>query len=429
MSNLSDLAGTAPTRRSFLSGISALATVPWVGARGPRPDPTVGRRLIVVWLDGGLSHLDSFDPKPAAPADVRGELGARPTALDGVLLSEHLPRLAARLDRCALLRSLTHHEANHDRGAHYLLTGQRPSPVVEHAALGAVLAGAAADDRAAMPAYIAIPTAPAQGGAGFLPGTCAPFAVGGDPGRPEFEVEALSPRDAVARAGVELLAELDAIDGAPRSAGEAVRDRIVAAARALREDPTVRAAFRLRDEPAALRDRYGRHRLGQSCLLARRLAAAGARCVVVRDEGWDHHAEIGRALTYGFPPKLPALDQAVAALLDDLWEQGLADAVTVLVASEFGRTPRLNPAGGRDHWPRAQSALLFGGGVRRGVVVGATDARGEEPVDAACSPGDLFATLALLAGLDLGTALTTPELGRPIPLVESGARPVQELLA
>ena len=190
----------------------------------------------------------------------------------------------------------------------------------------------------------------------------------------------------------------------------------------------MRERFDLAKEPAALHQRYGRHFLGQSCLLARRLVEGGVRSVFVRFKGWDHHRAIAKALTYGFPPKLEALNQALPALYRDLEERGLLETTTVLLASEFGRTPRLNPAGGRDHWSRASSALLFGAGIKRGAVLGKTDARGEEPVEDPVSPADLFHTVMAALGLDTDKIWQTPD-GRPVRLIEEGAQLLRPILS
>jgi uncharacterized protein (DUF1501 family) len=418
-------------RRAFLHGLACLpAALPALahaaGApHAPGPRRRRQRALIVVWLDGGMSHLDTFDGKPDAPAEVRGDLASIRGALDGTFVSAALPRLAARLDRCALLRSVTHGEGNHDRGSHLLLTGHRPSPVLVHPSLGAVLAHDASDGAPALPAYVAIPEGVAYAGAGFLQATRAPFATGGDPGQGTFAV-----RDATGDARgdrVDALRErLDALDGPPRGRRAEERARFAARAARLSRGDEARRWFDLANEPAERRARFGRHRLGQSCLLARRLVQGGVRTVLVTDPGWDHHRRIATELTYGFPGKLPALDEALAALLDDLRELELEDDVVVAVASEFGRTPRLNPSGGRDHWPRAQCVLLAGGGIRPGVV-GATDARGEEPIERPLAPEDVFATLAAAVGLEPDLVLQTPD-GRPVRLVADGAAPIAEVL-
>ncbi|MEO6594859.1 MAG: DUF1501 domain-containing protein [Planctomycetota bacterium] len=411
-------------RRSFLGGLAALPFAARELAMAPLRRP---RALILIWLDGGMSHLDTFDAKPEASPAIRGDLGSVRCAVDGVFVSEHLPELARRLDRCALLRSVTHGEGNHDRGSHLLLTGHRPSPVLVHPALGAVFGH---EPDAVLPPYVAIPQAVEYAGAGFLPPMRGPFVVGGDPGRADFAVRNLDAdggrvRVQATRAQA-MRTVVDELDGAPRGAAEAQRDHFVAMATRLSEDAAARRWFDLAAEPAEQRARYGRHRLGQSCLLARRLVQGGVRTVLVTDTGWDHHQQIKTALTYGFPPKLQALDQALSALLDDLRQQQLDDSVLVCVASEFGRTPRLNPLGGRDHWPRAQSVLLYGAGIRP-VVVGRTDARGEEPAERAIAPAEVFATLVAALGIDRELVLRTSD-GRPVRLVADEAEPVHEVL-
>jgi len=406
-------------RRSFLGQLAAL---PFAASGLAMARPVRPRSLILVWLDGGMSHLDTFDCKPEASPEIRGDLGSRRSAIDGVFVSEHLPRLAARLDRCALLRSVSHGEGNHDRGSHLWLTGHRPSAVLVHPALGAVHGH---EEGAVLPPYVAIPAAVDYAGAGFLPGTRGPFAVGGDPGQPGFLVRDLAPAASRSRA-LQLRAAVDARDGGPRGTHEAERDRFVSMADKLSGDPEARRWFELAAEPAERREEYGRNKLGQSCLLARRLVQGGVRTVVVTDTGWDHHTQIKTALTYGFPPKLVALDGALSALLDDLRRTGLDDSVVVCVASEFGRTPRMNPISGRDHWPRAQSVLLFGAGIRPGVV-GATDARGEEPAERPIAPEDVFATIGAALGIDPELVLHTAD-GRPVRFVAEGATAVHEVL-
>ena len=417
-------------RRRFLAGLSSLVALPAslrsIAQAGRPLAMPMWRKpgsLLLIWLDGGLSHLDSFDCKPEASPDIRGDLGSQKCAVEGVFLSEHLPELARRLDRCALLRSVTHGEGNHDRGSHLFLTGHRPSSVLVHPALGAIVGH---ERDSVLPPYIAIPDAVPYAGAGFLPAVRNAFAVGGDPGRADFVVQDLGGQLPATRRRLDLRATLDALDGPARSVDEQQRDHCVRMARRLSEDPAARQWFDLSAEAAAMRSRYGKHRLGQSCLLARRLLQGGARTVFVNDRGWDHHQQIKSALTYGFPPKLQALDQALSALLDDLRQQQLEDSVLVCVASEFGRTPRLNPEGGRDHWPRAQSVLLFGAGIKPGVV-GRTDARGEEPSERPITPGEVYATLVAALGLDAECILHTDD-GRPVRLLEDGVRPVHEIL-
>ena len=410
-------------RRQWMQGMAAMPLFSYLDWPTGYELPA-DRSLILLWLDGGLSHLDTFDCKPEAPPDIRGDIKSIKTGVDGVFFAEDLPKLAKRMNKMTLFRSITHGEGVHDRASQYLLTGHRPSPVLHHPFLGAVHALTA--EEGAMPALVAIPDAPTHGKQGFLSADKGPFEVGGNPGRPDFAVRNLSPRAGARRA--DLLRKLDELDGKPRSVSERARDSFLGKARALSLDAEARAVFDLGNEDPQLRQRYGRHKMGQSCLLARRLVENGTRSVLIRDIGWDHHRDVKRALTYGFPPKYVALDQSISALIDDLEARELSDKVLVVVASEFGRTPRLNPAGGRDHWPRSQAVLTFGAGMARGVAIGKTDLKGEAPEEGAMSPADFHATVVAALGGDLKKTLHTSD-GRPIPVIERGGEPVRGALS
>ncbi len=414
-------------RRPFLHTLGALPWLPQLLAASPEFQRS-DRALILLWMDGGMSHLDTFDGKPEAPVSIRGDLESRESALEGVFVSRELSRVGALMDRLALVRSLTSPEGNHDRGSHHVLTGRRPSPLLVYPSLGSVLGRFTdAEHENPMPPYVAIPDAHPYAKQGFLPTSHAPLEIEGTPGRAGFEVKDLVPPVPMARA-LSYLQTLDRLDGRPKSVTESARDQFLERARFVSTSPEVRRRFDLSEEPPEMHGLYGRHFLGQSCLLARRLVEGGVRCVFVRDKGWDHHRGIARALTYGFPPKLEALNQAIPALFQDLEERGLLERTTVLLASEFGRTPRINPSGGRDHWSRASSALLFGAGIRRGAVIGKTDARGEEPVEDPVNPGDLFHTLLAALGADLDTVWQTPD-GRPVKIIEEEHRLLRPLLA
>ena len=268
-------------RRDFCAGLAALAIARLT--RSPR-------RLVLVWLDGGASHLDTFDCKPEAGVHIRGDLGSVRAPLSDVFVSEHLPLLAQRLPRCALVRSLTHGEGNHDRGTHLWLTGKRPSPVLVHPSLPAVIAHSCPET--ALPMFVSIPDAPMYGGAGFLPAPCGPFEVGGDPGQRDFRVRDLTPR-ADSTAALDLLATVDRLGDTGRLAktgrtsDERSRDRFLQQALTLSRDPAVARAFDLCAESNERRERYGLHRLGQSCLLARRLLEGGVRGIPARFEERD----------------------------------------------------------------------------------------------------------------------------------------------
>jgi uncharacterized protein (DUF1501 family) len=386
------------------------------------------KSCILIWLDGGPSHLDTFDPKPEAPGEVRSQFRSIGTSVDGIQICEHLPRTAKVMREVALIRSLTHELGNHDTGTRFLLTGHRPTPALEHPSLGSLVAHEAGFG-AALPPYVAIP-GDAVGGnsgaarSGYLPGAFSAFNVGPDPGR----VRDLQLPDGVSFARSErrreMLAKMDAFSREVESgAATQSRDAFYEQAYRLLASNEARGAFDLSQEKPALRERYGPGRIGAGCLLARRLVEAGARFVTVVDTGWDMHTQIFRELPdarFAGSGKLPSLDRAYAALLTDLRERGLLDSTLVVMMGEFGRTPKLNAAAGRDHWPRAGFACLAGGGVRGGQVIGATDAHGEVPVERPVSPPDLAFTLLRLLGVDPARELRTPS-GRPIKMMSEGS--------
>ena len=407
------------TRRAFLAGsvfgLGLADALAW--AKGP----AAAKSCVLVWLDGGPSHLELFDLKPDAPAEIRGEFKATRTPLDGVRVCEHLPRLAKILDRTTILRSLTSPEGNHDRASCYMLTGRRPTPALVYPSAGSVIAREA--PRSVMPAYITVPTPPQYGGAGFLDGAFEPFSVAGAKLAPTVPDDRLDRRRG-------MLAAIDRLSGLELPG----RDAHVEQAFALTTSKEARAAFDLSLEPPKARERYGSSKIGQGCLLARRLVEAGARFVTVNDDGWDTHVDQFRHLAGTFNQgkmiyrgKLPDLDQAVSALLEDLEERGLLESTLVVVMGEFGRTPKLNSKGGRDHWPRASGALLAGGGVKRGAVVGETDPHGELPASRPVAPEDLLATIYHLLGIDPRTEIRTAE-GRPVRILDAGDV-VREILA
>jgi hypothetical protein len=292
-------------RRELLQGMAAMPLFNFNLAGFCNMPMAKDRALIVLWLDGGLTHLDTFDCKPEAPVDIRGDIKSKKTSVDGVFFAEQLPRLGKLMKKLTLFRSITHGEGVHDRASQYLLTGHRPSPVLRHPFLGAVHALGAKDSN--MPALVAIPDAPTHGKQGFLPADRGPFEVGGEPGRPGFTVRNLTPKVSTKRTN--LLRKLDALDGKPRSESEKARDSFLDQARALSLDAEARAVFDLNKEKQQVRQRYGRHKMGQSCLLARRLVENGTKTVLIRDTGWDHHRDVKRSLTYGFPGKYVLLDQ------------------------------------------------------------------------------------------------------------------------
>ena len=391
------------------------------------------RNCILVWLAGGASHIDTFDPKPDAPADVRGEFRPIDTAVPGVQVSEVLPELAKILDRVTLVRSMTSPEADHDRASHHLLTGYRPSPAQVYPGYGSAVAKWREASRGLLPPHVAIPDAPIFSSSGYLTPAYDPFAVGGDPNLEAFRVSNLAPPDKVTlerlmrrRAMVRSLDEFSR-DVTPTTLTRS-RDQFADQAYALMTSDAAQAAFRLSDESPELRERYGRNTFGQSCLLARRLVEAGVSFVTVNDRGpgplgWDTHQQ-------NFPTikdqLAPALDRGLAALIVDLADRGLLDDTLVVMMGEFGRTPKINASAGRDHHGRANSVLLAGAGIPAGLVLGKTDAKGDSPVERPVTPADLAHVLYTKLGIDPEHKFLAPD-GRPIRLVEGAAPPAQLL--
>lgn len=396
---------------------------------GPaRGAPARADAVIHLHLAGGLSHIDTFDPKPEAPVEVRGPWSTVAAKVDGLRLGSLLPRTAAIADKITIVRSMTHTEADHDRGAHSVLTGYAPSPAIVYPSMGAVVAHELGS-RNDLPPYVCVPS-PNSGFLhnGYLSSAFAPFVVGGNPASSRFSVRDLAPPSGVDEERRErrkrMLHDLDAAHPELREADAvAASEAFYAQAWSLLESDAARAAFDLKQEPDDKKARYGRTSLGMSCLLARRLVQAGVRYVTAAQGGYDDHSRIAS----GLPPKVAEFDQAFAALVADLDADGLLDRTLVLVTSEFGRTPRLNADGGRDHWARAFSVALAGGGVRRGCVFGETNASGAEPERDAVRPADLAATVFSQLGIDPEKKLIAPG-DRPIDLVRDGRR-IEGILA
>ena len=401
------------------------------------PSPIGAKRAkacILVWLDGGPSHIDTLDPKPDAPSEVRGPFSAIGTSLVGVRVSELLPKLAARLDRCALIRSMTSPLGEHNLAAHYLMTGYQPSPVIAHPPFFTTVAALQTPKSTLdLPASVAIPDFKVGGGGisgnGFLPPRHGPFSITSDPSRADFAVRNLSLPSELT------LGRLDRRQAYRRWLdGSANPDPLVEQAFEVLRSPRTRQAFDLTSEPEEVRDRYGRKSIGQSCLLARRLVEAGVPLVSVIDHGWDTHADVVTRLRDGFtgaavPVGLgPSLDAAVSSLIDDLQARGLFDETLVVVMGEFGRTPKWNSGGGRDHWPRVFSVLLAGGPIQRGVVFGSSDRHGESPHESPVTPADLTHTIYYAMGVDPAAMLHTSD-GRPIRIADETSQLITGVLA
>lgn len=396
------------------------------------------RNCILIWLDGGPSHLETFDVKPDAPAEVRGPLDSIATSIPGFAISECLPLTAVRMKDIAVIRSMTSPLGEHNLGAHYVLTGYQPTPVLEYPSFHAV--GCQYRDRGVLPGNIAVPDYRVGGanfsGAGFLPFECRPFSVNADPAKPDFSVQHLTPPDSLNLDRLsrrrDFVRQLEALRDARDEAGQSAPTELERAFDMV-TSPAAREAFDLDSEPRSVRSRYGTRTVGQACLLARRLVEAGVSFVTVNHRGWDTHENLYTRLKEGYTGAqdpvglIPTLDVAFSALLDDLSDRGLLNETLVVIAGEFGRTPKLNAAAGRDHWPRAFSAVLAGGGIRGGQVIGATDRTGEAPTDRPVTPADLVRTIYTRLGIDPDAELRTSD-GRPVRLTASDSRVIHELI-
>jgi hypothetical protein len=416
-------------RRAFLqvAGSSFLGLGAGHAATAESP-----KSVILVLLTGGASQLDSFDPKPDAPAEIRGEFGTIPTTLPGARLCEHLPLLAARMRHWALVRSLSHGENGHLPGTHRLLTGS-PMPVQRGTDLDNVLSrrdwpcyGAAVShirkSDSGVPAGVTLPHGLIEGSltwpgqhAGFLGPAHDPLLVTQDPNRPDFRFDTLEPHAAV---GAERLLERHALLSGISHAADA-RPHHETAFRMLGASQVARA-FRVGSEPERTRDRYGRTSFGQTLLLARRLVQAGVSVVQANMgivQSWDTHSDNwGRLKTQ----LLPWLDKGLAALIDDLADEGRLKSTLVAVVGEFGRTPKVSslpgqPKPGRDHWAACYSGLFAGAGVRGGQVIGKSDSKAAYPVTTAYTPYDIGATIYQALGIDPHTEIVD-SLSRPMAI-------------
>jgi hypothetical protein len=393
------------------------------------------RSCILIWMDGGPTHYETFDPKPDAPAEIRGQFKPLATSVPGIQFSEHLKRLAAIADKLAVVRSIRHDQGNHGAGNHYMVTGAPPRIPVGcgafvsfHPSLGSVTAherGAPAG----LPAYFSMPEMSRSGGPNFLGAKYAPFVVADNPNSAGFRV-----RDVALPAGLtgerfaarqDVRAQLDHLqrirDKAAGDPATALDEHYVQACD-LMASREAQAAFDIGREPDKLRDAYGRTSFGQRALLARRLVEAGVPFITLYEGGWDHHKDVFNALA----KRLPTFDQTIAALVQDLDQRGLLASTLVIALGEFGRTPQINKDAGRDHWSNAMSVLFAGGGTPGGQVVGATDKKGYSAVERVLSPENFAATVYAKLGIDPGKMLYAPN-GRPVPLV-SDPTPIRELM-
>jgi hypothetical protein len=378
--------------------------------------------VIHIFLPGGAAAQETWDPKPLAPAEYRGPLKSVQTAIPGVHFSEHLSNTAKIADKLTIVRSMTHGEAAHERGTHNMFTGYKPSPAVNYPSFGSVVSKQLGG-RNSLPAYVCIPQKISNNGqdvagTGYLPTSFGPFSIGSDPASPGFKVRDLNsevPADRFERRR----SILDTVDSHFRytenSDNLAAMDTFYQQAFDLISSPKAKGAFDLAKESETIRNAYGYNQAGQRLLMARRLVESGVRFVSVTYGGWDMHTNIGG----GISKTLPSFDQAYAALITDLEQRGMLDSTLVMISSEFGRTPKINKDAGRDHWPRVFSVVFAGGGFKKGLVYGSSDATGADVEDNPLTVENLAATIYNQIGIDPNMKLETEDK-RPVSLVYNG---------
>ncbi len=461
-------------RRGFMKmGIAGFASLSLPGVmrlRAASPlesnvggDPTHREKtaIIMVWKPGGCSHIDTYDPKPDATSEYRGPFGTIPTKVTGMRFTELLPLQAAIADKFTVLRSMHQTAGGHPAGSMQLLSGDmetrdKPRPrLPDWMSVANYVRSQSGPRSHPLPLSVGVNPPTSYTGSAYLGDAYAPFAVTGDPNAPNFVVPNIGLTDTGEihrlKRRVSLRQKLDTLSRAFDQYGElGALDEFETQAMTLLTNPQTKEAFDLTQEDDRTRDRYGRNTWGQQLLLARRLVEAGVEVLTSslhgplcgRVQNWDDHA-VNHHVFDAMRFRAAAYDQAVTALIQDIYERGLDKRVLVVVTGEFGRTPKINyqpstgagnasaPAGtkqpGRDHWPRAFSNLWAGGGIETGRYIGATDKRGEDVIERHCAAGDFLATIYHHLGIDSSRVFIKDFNGRPTPIVDHG-RPIPELI-
>ena len=429
-----------------------------IGENGSRKKKT---KVILVWQPGGCSHLDTYDPKPLAPAEYRGPFGTIKTKVNGLNFTELIPLQAKIADKLTVLRSMRHDSPGHPAGSMRMFSGDKdkrdkPKPKLpDWMSVTNYLRSKEGPRQSPLPRYVGVNSPSAYNGPAYLSDAYSPFTVSGDPSQPKFNVPniGLTNQAEFRRIGrrANLRENLDSLERAFDTAGELdALDEFEKQAMTLLTNPKAKDAFDLSKEDEKVRDRYGRNTWGQQLLLARRLLEAGVEVITTslrgplcgRVNNWDDHAvnhHVFDALLF----RSRAYDQAVSALIEDIYERGLDEEVLVVVTGEFGRTPKINyqpstgagnasaPAGtkqpGRDHWPRAFSNIWSGGGIDHGQFIGASDPKGEDSIERICNAQDFLATIYQHLGIDSSKVTIEDFNGRPTPIVDGG-KPIPELV-
>jgi hypothetical protein len=426
------------SRRSFLRAGSlafgGLSLAGWARTRAALGETSSRPRkaVIQIWQAGGPSHIDMYDLKPSAPAEYRGEFRPIPTNVNGIVIGEHLPLQSRVMDKMSIVRSVYHTNAGHGMGSQWMLTGWQPTIEVNnniYPACGSVVARLRGANNPELPAYVNLPRSLGLGKAAYLGASYNPFSPEDDPSRDGFQVRNLRLPGRVDLSRLEnrrsLLSKIDNLRRDLDTAGDLGElDKFYAAGLDMVTNDEALLAFDVAAEDPVLRDKYGRNDLGQSCLLARRLVEAGVTYVTIQaGGGWDTHGDNFKQLKDNL---LPKYDQSLTALVQDLSDRGLADDVLVMAFGEFGRTPRINPGAGRDHWPGAMSVIFAGGGLKMGQAIGETDSKAEAPISKPYTPGCVLSTMYHVVDVDYRHEFYD-QAQRPLAVLPEG-QPIPELI-
>ena len=418
------------SRREFLYvgllGSVGLALPQFFGARAnaamkqlPKHAP-IAESVIHIFLPGGLSHQESFDPKPFAPAEYRGPFGAIDTKIPGIQFGEFMKETSKIADKITVIRSMSHGEAAHERGTHNMFTGYRPSPAIQYPSIGSVVSHEFGP-RENLPPYVCIPQQPNEfAGSGYLSSAYSGFSIGSDPANPSFKVRDLNLPEGIDTVRFDKRRRmLDAVNDHFRQKEKSdsldALDTFYQRAYSLISSAKAQEAFDLTKEPDAVKDEYGRNQAGMRMLLARRLVESGVRFVTLTYGGWDHHDNISQAMKN----QAPAFDQGFASLIRDIDRRGMLASTLVCVGTEFGRTPKINATNGRDHWPKVYSIVMAGGGIKAGIVHGSSNATASEPEDDPLTVEDWATTIYNRLGINADKELMAPG-ARPIEIVDGG---------
>jgi hypothetical protein len=385
------------------------------------------KSVIYIYLPGGFSTQETFDPKPFAPAEYRGPLSSIDTSITGIKFSELLKDTAKIADKITVIRSMNHNEAAHERGTHNMFTGWRPSPAIQYPSIGSIV-GHELGGKNNLPPYITVPNVPNEfAGAGYLSHSYSSFSLGGNPEDPNFKVRDLRLPEGISIQRFDKRKKMLEVvnknfDATQKSDALVAMNSFYENAFELMDSNAAIEAFDLSLEKDETKETYGKNSAGMRMLLSRRLVEAGVRFITMTYGGWDHHDNIATNMQTQLPP----FDKAFSSLILDLESRGLLESTLVVVGTEFGRTPKINPTAGRDHWPKLYSGIMAGGGIKSGIVYGSSNDTATDPLDNPVSVEDWASTIYTLLGINPEKHIMAPG-NRPVKIVDGG-KPILEII-